>query len=63
MKMRAATDFCQRKTFHCPCLWQVIGRIFDRDLRSLSHILLHFQELEDFSVEKIYCVCIYEKKI
>ena len=63
MKMQAATDFCPRKIFHCPCLWQVIGRIFYCDLRSLSQILLYFQELEDSSVEKKYCICIYEKKI
>ena len=52
--MQTANDFYIRKIFRCPCLLQVIARIFDSGLRSLSQILLYLQELEDFLVEKIY---------
>ena len=61
--MQAATDFYPRTTFHCPCLFQVIGRTFDCGLQSWSQILLYLQELEDFSVENIYSVRINKKKI
>ena len=59
--MQIATDFYTRKILRCPCLLQVIGRIFG--LRSLKQILLYLQELEDFLVEKIYCARINKKKI
>ena len=61
--MQTATDFYPRTIFCCPCLFQVTGRTFDCGLRSWSQILLYLQELEDFSVKKIYSVRINEEKI
>lgn len=62
LKMQAIKDFYLRKVYRCTCTLHLHNQIFESGFRTLNDILSYLQELDDFSSEKIYCVCRNEKK-